>query len=56
MLSGTPTGQSQRHPDLESNPYLLVHSQACRNRYTTDTINVGRRHRSATAQVEVVSQ
>jgi hypothetical protein len=23
----------------ESNPYLLVHSQACSDRYTTDTIN-----------------
>lgn len=22
----------------ESNPYSLVHSQACRNRYTTDTM------------------
>jgi hypothetical protein len=22
----------------ESNPYFLVHSQACRNRYTTDTM------------------
>ena len=34
----------------ESNPCLLVHSQACRNRYTTETI-LGRRHRSGTAHV-----
>jgi hypothetical protein len=24
----------------ESNPYLLVHSQACSDRYTTDTISI----------------
>ena len=24
----------------ESNPYLLVHSQACSNRYTTDTMSI----------------
>lgn len=29
----------------ESNPYLLVHSQVCSDRYTTNTINAGRRHR-----------
>lgn len=34
----------------ESNPCLLVHSQACRNRYTTETI-LGRRHRSGEAHV-----
>jgi hypothetical protein len=24
----------------ESNPYLLVHSQACSDRYTTDTMSI----------------
>jgi hypothetical protein len=26
----------------ESNPYLLVHSQACSDRYTTDTMSISR--------------
>ena len=34
----------------ESNPYLLVHSQACSDRYTTDTI-FGPRDQSAAAHV-----
>ena len=34
----------------ESNPYFLVHSQACSDRYTTDTM-FGPWHRGATAHV-----
>ena len=36
MRSITPS--EQRVSEGESNPHSLVHSQACRNRYTTDTI------------------
>ena len=40
LLLGSRREQSSQGIRRESNPYLLVHSQACSDRYTTDTMSI----------------